>query len=68
MIPDETIDLYKEYYHGVYVLLHFKMQYNFDRMEYQVDVEADVDEEEIEDRILDHERECPWRMDFEGNN
>ena len=40
VIHDDTINLGKGYYHGVYVLLHFKKEDFMDRMENQADMEA----------------------------
>ena len=34
--PDETIDLEKVYYHGVYVLLQFNKEYGVNRKEDKV--------------------------------
>ena len=41
VIPDETIYLYKGYYHGVYVLLNLTNKKVVDRRDYQEEMEAD---------------------------
>ena len=43
----ETVNFDKGYYCGVYVLLQFKMEYGFDRKEEQADIEAYMDQEEM---------------------
>ena len=46
-IPDETIDFEKGSYHGLCVLMHFKKEGDINRKEYQADIEADKDEEDM---------------------
>ena len=67
VIPDETIDLDKGYYHGVYVLIQFNQNEIVNRNEEQDDMEADLDEEEMQEIIFDDKRERCWRMVFKDN-
>ena len=41
VIPDDTIDMDKGYYHGVYVLLNLTNKKVVDRRDYQEEMEAD---------------------------
>ena len=49
MKPQEEVDLYKGYYHSVCVLPHFNKEYGVDRNEEQKEMEANPDEENMED-------------------
>ena len=66
MIPE----LYEQLgcFRWVYIYLHFIKKDEVDKREEQVGVELDPDEEEIEDVVLDDEREIHWCMVFEENN
>ena len=67
----EIITEVREYlgcYHWVYIYIHFIKEDGEDNREEQVGVDPDPDEEEIEDMVLNDERECHWRMVFEENN
>ena len=55
----------KGYYRCVYVMLRFKKEVCVDSKEYQVDLEDDPDEEDMDDVNLDDKREHHWRMVFE---
>ena len=46
-LPEEKVTLEKGYYHGVYVILYFKKDFDVDRKEEQSDVEDDTDDEEM---------------------
>ena len=66
MIPDVREEL--GWYHWIYISLHFIKEDGVDKREEQVGVEPDSDEEEIEDVVLDDDRERHWHMVFEDNN
>ena len=66
-IPDDEVDLENGYYHGVYGLLQFIRKGVVDRNEEQIDIEADPNEEEMEDTRIDNEIEHQWRGRFEEN-
>ena len=66
MIPEVREELVC--HHWVYISLHFINEDGVDNREEQVGVQPDPDEEDIEDVVLDDERECNWRMVFEDNN
>ena len=66
MIPEVREDL--GWYHWVYNSLHFINQDGVDKRQQQVIVEPDTYEEDIQDVVLDDERERHWRMLFEDNN
>ena len=68
VIPDETVTSEKRCYHGVHVVLNFHKEDGVDRKEDQADVYPHPDEEEMEDMILDNERDCHWRMVFEDTD
>ena len=53
LIPDDTIDLDKGYYHYSYVFIPFKKEDSFDRKEDQADTEVDLVEEDMEELILE---------------
>ena len=55
VIPDETVDIEKGYYNGVYVLLQFNKEDGVNRRGAQVDRETDPDEEDTEDVRPDYE-------------
>ena len=46
-------------------MLRFKKEVCVDSKEYQVDLEDDPDEEDMDDVNLDDKREHHWRMVFE---
>ena len=52
-IPDETVDLEKGYYHGVYVLLHLKKWYDTNKKYDHISTEVDPYQEDTEDMALD---------------
>ena len=55
-------------YHLVYVSQHFIKEDGVEKRDEKLGVNNDPDEEDIEDMVLDDERECHWRMVFEDNN
>ena len=57
VIPDETVPLYNGYYHGVHVLINFNKNNSAYRKYYHAGVEPDTHEEDMENVILDNERE-----------
>ena len=48
VIPDNTVDSEKGWYHGVYAMQYFTKDNGFNRKQEQVDMNPDPDEEEIE--------------------
>ena len=67
VIHGETIDPEKGCYHIFYALLQFNKQGGVDGDEDQADMEADKNEEEMEDMIIENEREHHRIMVFEDN-
>ena len=67
VIPDNKIDLQKVYHHGVYVLPQFTNYCVVNMKQDQVDIEAYPDDEEMQEVILNNEREFRWRMVLGGN-
>ena len=55
-------------YHWFYISLHFIKEDGAGKREERVGVKPDTDEEEIEDVVLDDDRERHWCMVFEDNN
>ena len=55
-------------YHWFYISLYFIKEYGLDNMGEQVDVDMDTDKEEIEDVVLNDERERHWQIRFQDNN
>ena len=49
-------------------MIRFKKDVSVDSEDDKADVEDDTDEEEMDDVILDDERERHWRMVFEEND
>ena len=68
VIPDNTVDLEKGLYNGVYVMKYFTKEGVVDRKEEQVEMVPDPDEEEMKDVRLDGKIERHWRMVFEDND
>ena len=66
MIPEERDEL--GCYHWVYISLHFVKEDGVDKREEKGGAGPDSDEEEIEDVVLNDEREIHWCMVFEENN
>ena len=59
---EEAVDLDKGYYHGVYVLLNFNEQDGVDIKQGHAQMEANQYKEDMEEVILDNERQIHWRM------
>ena len=66
MIPDVREEL--GCYHWFYIYLNFIKENGVENKEEQVRVNPGPDEEEIEDVVLDDDRERHWQMVFEGEN
>ena len=52
----------------MYIPIHFIKEDGVEKRDEKLGVNTDPDEEDIEDMVLDDERECHWRMVFEDNN
>ena len=57
----------KGYYHGLYILLQVNKEDVVYRREYHTYMEADLYKEDMEDTILNDEREYYWRICFDDN-
>ena len=66
MIPDVREEL--GFYHWVYISINLVKDDGVDKREYKVGVQLDPNEEDIEDVVLDDDREHHWRMALEENN
>ena len=67
VIPYGTVDFYKEFYYGVYVMQIFMKDHGVVRKEDQEEMDPYPDEKEMEDVRISNERERHWRMVFDYN-
>ena len=66
MIPEVGEDL--GCYHWDCISIHFIKEDGIDKREDQLGVKPDPDDQDIEDVVINNEREHHWRMVFEDNN
>ena len=66
IIPEVSEDL--GCYRWVYISLNFIKEDGVDKREYQVGMVPDSDEEEIDDGVINDERDRNWLIVFEENN
>ena len=61
-IPDDTVDSDKEWYYGSYEWLYLYKYYSVNIQEYQIGMDSDLDELDMEDVLVDYGRERHWRI------
>ena len=65
---EESVDLNNGYYNGDYILLKFNQEGGVDIEVDHIDIEANPEMQDLQDIILDNERECHWGVVFEDNS
>ena len=68
MIPDDTVDFQKRYYHGVYILLQCNKQDVVDTNQDQIEMEANTQEYYMEYATLGSEIQCHQGIVFEDRD